>query len=551
MATTTARTAAIYVRISKDKTGEESGVTRQRDEAVTLAESLGWRIGGIYSDNDLTAYTGKPRPGFNQMISDIQAGKVDTVIAWHTDRLYRHPRDLERFVEVCEEHQVIVRTVRAGELDLSTDAGRMIARILGAVARQEVERSTDRIRAQKRQAAAEGRYRGGPRPFGYEQDGVTVREREAQVVREMTDRVVAGESLTSICRDLNDRGTTTSGGRSWTIQELKRTVKRGRNIGRIEVKTGSRPRRTELAGDAQWPAIVDAAQWEKARAILDDPARVTNRSNSNETRWLLSGIATCGVCLALGVEQAVVMSTGRRGGEQIRVYSCPNGKHMTRGAEQTDTYVGEVLSRWLARPEAAQVLAADPKVDPVAVMSEVAKIDEQIEQARIMWTDGLLDTEQMRDSVSRLRARRAALEASIGTSDDRAALTVDMIRAGWGSLTIRQRRAIVNAFAKIVLEKAPRGRPAGWTPGTPYFRPESVRIELGGNSTGAPAPAPPVDDLARLWWRQPRGVWHLAGNPGRAWCGRALTIANGPLGEHRGDGPVGRRCRRCAERAAA
>ena len=58
-------------------------------------------------------------------------------------------------------------------------------------------------------------------------------------------------------------------------------------------------------------------------------------------------------------------------------------------------------------------------------------------------------------------------------------LTVDMLRAGWGALTIPQRRAVVRAFASVVLEQSPKGRPAGWKPGQPYFRTDTGRVDLG------------------------------------------------------------------------
>jgi hypothetical protein len=308
---------------------------------------------------------------------------------------------------------------------------------------------------------------------------MTVREAEAAEVRDMAERIVAGESLSSIARDLNARGVTTSGGKPFTSVEVRRIVQRGRNIARIEVETSKRPRRTTLGGPAQWPAILEEGLWQDACRILDDPERVTNGGTGTEPRWLLSKIALCGVCLADGHEVPVIVASGARGGQRTRVYACPNGKHMTRDAEQVDTYVGSVLAHWLARPEAAEVLASDPEVDPVAILAEVDRIGEQIEEARVMWTDGLLDTDQMRASVTDLRAREADLLASVGQGPTGTTLTVEDLRAGWDSLTIRQRRTLIRAFARVVLERSPKGRPVGWIPGTPYFRTDTVRVDLG------------------------------------------------------------------------
>lgn len=475
--TTKTRTAAIYLRISKDRTGEELGVDRQRQDCTEMAERLGWRIGAVYTDNDLTAYSGKPRPGFRALLADIEAGRVDSVVAWHVDRLYRHPRDLEAFVETCERHGVLVRTVRAGEMDLATDAGRMVARILGAVARQEVERSTDRIRRSKQQAAEQGRYRGGPRPFGYEADGMTVRPDEAAAVQEMAKRIVAGDSLRSIARDLNAQGVTTAKGKPFTSVEVRRIVLRARNIARIEVETAKRPRRTTLGGPAQWPAILDDHVWQEACDILRDPERVTTTTGT-EVRHLLSGIALCGLCLRDGDEVPVRVATGNRGKQQDRVYTCTRSKHVTRGVGQTDAYVGAVVRAWLARPEAAEVLATNPEADPVAVLAEVERVRTRRAQSQALFDDGLIDYEEHRASLERSRARESELMASIGQGDA-ATITPEMLRAGWDALTLRQQRAIVRRFARVVLLPSAKGRPAGWKPGQPYFRTDTVQVELG------------------------------------------------------------------------
>jgi predicted site-specific integrase-resolvase len=92
---------AIYNRISNDPQGIEAGVERQRQDCEALAGRLGWQVAKVYVDNDLSAWTGKRRPDYQQMLADIRAGKVDAVIVWHEDRLTRLPRELEEFADTC------------------------------------------------------------------------------------------------------------------------------------------------------------------------------------------------------------------------------------------------------------------------------------------------------------------------------------------------------------------------------------------------------------------------------------------------------------------
>ena len=130
--------AVIYTRISQDATGEQAGVTRQETECRELAQREGWTIREVYSDNDLSASNRRvKRPAFIRLVDDIRAGKAQALIAWHTDRLYRRLDDLAELIEAVKDHDVRIRTVQAGEVDLSTASGIMTAEILASVGLSE------------------------------------------------------------------------------------------------------------------------------------------------------------------------------------------------------------------------------------------------------------------------------------------------------------------------------------------------------------------------------------------------------------------------------
>ena len=63
----TAVRCAIYVRISQDQNGERLGVTRQLDDCLALADRLGWEVVARFDDNDISAFNGKHRPGFQSV----------------------------------------------------------------------------------------------------------------------------------------------------------------------------------------------------------------------------------------------------------------------------------------------------------------------------------------------------------------------------------------------------------------------------------------------------------------------------------------------------
>src|SRR5688572_8968029 len=196
--------AGIYARISEDRDGDALGVSRQVADCHELAAARGWDITERYVDDDISAYSGKPRPEYRRMLADITGGQVDAVVVWHLDRLHRQPRELEQFFDICDRAGGVALATVSGDVDLATHDGRFHARIMGAVAAKSSDDMSRRLRRKAQELARNGRPSGGgSRPFGFEPDRVTVRESEAQIIRELADRLLAGETLRALATDLN------------------------------------------------------------------------------------------------------------------------------------------------------------------------------------------------------------------------------------------------------------------------------------------------------------------------------------------------------------
>jgi DNA invertase Pin-like site-specific DNA recombinase len=96
----------------------------------------------------------------------LKSGEAEVVVVYHADRLYRRLVDLERLVEVVEVTGAQVHTVAAGDVDMSTASGRMVARMLGAAAQHECERIGERMKMKHDELAARGSAPGGRAPYG-------------------------------------------------------------------------------------------------------------------------------------------------------------------------------------------------------------------------------------------------------------------------------------------------------------------------------------------------------------------------------------------------
>lgn len=476
MATTTR--ALIYARISQDREGAGLGIERQVADCRDLASRLGYEVVTVFADNDLSAYSGKPRPGYRALLEALETGRATAVLAWHTDRLHRSPAELEEYISVCDPRNVVTHTVKAGHLDLSTPSGRMVARQLGAVARFESEHKADRVRAARLQAAQQGRWQGGARPFGFEKDGQTVRADEAAQILKATHAILAGASLRSVVRDINEAGfRTTFGKLKWDTPSFKDVLLRPRNAG-LAVYKG------EIIGPAVWPAIVPEETWRAMVSILSNPSRRT--SPGGRVRWLGSGLYVCGVC------EQPQLRVGTAGSQRKPAYRCAarfaenTTGHVVRDAALLDEFVEWVIVRRLQEPDAADLLEAPAQgVDTTKLQAEALTVRQRLEDL-----DDDLDEERITRARwlrrnERLKVRLAEIETALASAAQVnpfiGVVGASDVPAVWfgtkpdrsDGLDLGRRRAILDALLTVTVLPTGRGRRANGT----YFDPKSVDIQ--------------------------------------------------------------------------
>lgn len=456
--------AAIYVRISQDRGGAGLGVERQEQECRALAKRLGWKVVEVYYDNDLSAFSGRRRPSYERMLTDIEAGTITAVIAWHPDRLHRRSAELERYISVCERHRVENQTVTAGMWDLSTPSGRMTARQLGAVAAYESEHKSERLKSARIQQARNGVHHGGIRPYGYAKDGVTVVPDEAAEIAAACEQIAAGASLRAIVRDLNTRRVRTATGKTWTSTQLRQTLISPRIAGYSTHKG-------VIVGDAAWPKIVDDATWRAVEAILTNGKRRTNPGVTGAVKWLGSGLyfCTCG-------QQTLRCSI--TGGSKRYTYRCMNSRdrsrtHVTRDARALDEFVEKVIIDWLARPGTVQeLLRRDDTTDVTALRVEQVSLGERKDKAAAMFADGKIDEVQLATITTRLDDRGREITevlAKAGWRSPLEPLAGGDIAKAWAALSLARKRAIVDKIADVHVLPT--------TPTTRGFDPDGVRID--------------------------------------------------------------------------
>ncbi|WP_432482536.1 recombinase family protein [Kineococcus esterisolvens] len=441
----------IYTRISRDDTGEGRSNERQREDCEKLADLRGWEVAYVEEDISVSAYSGRKRPGWERVLDHIEAGRVDVVLAWHIDRMTRSMLDLEELILLGEDKGVGVATV-SGDIDLTTDVGRMVARILAAVARAEVERKGARQRLANRQRAAEGyRWRSAWRGFGYEKDGTLI-PREADMIRDAAERVLNGEPLRAIVRDWRASGVSTPrssrGADGWTHNGVRSILLNPRNAA-IATYRG------EVIGRGQWEPVFSEETHTLLVAKLTNPSRLTRTKTPSRGRAplnLLTSIARCSVC-----SEPVNGGTGYKG---RLIYQCPS-YHVSTPRDEADAIVRWAFAATIATVGADAIHPAGAGEAPEALWRQQSTLRDRLDSLSTSFAHGNITIEQLESASRTLRAQLVEVEEQIA---DAVAPTSDPFEVrsehvqNFANAGLDEQRSALKALATVRLYPRGRGR---------------------------------------------------------------------------------------------
>ena len=425
--------AVLYARLSSDRykgTADEGvKVEQQLAECRAHAQSRGWEVTAEFYDNDTSATTGVKRQGFEDLLSHVLAGHADTIVCWHTDRLARLSKDLERVITL----DIPVYGLHAGHLDLSTPAGRAVARTVTAWAQYEGEQKAARFALATERRIQRGEAWWPSAPMGFNKD--QTHSEDAAIVWEAYDSLLAGHTLGSIAREWNESGITTPKGSRWYGTTVRELLRAPRNAGLLHHKG-------EIIGPAAWEPLVDMETWDAAQAVLARPER--HSGGNRRLTYMLSGLAECGTCL----DGTTVWAASTKNGK--RRYGCKTRSHNTRQGEAVDRFVIENTVWLLTRPGAG-VLAEDSRApERNALIAERGQLAVRLSELEKSVALGDLDTPSFLRIKATIDGRLAEIEGQVQDAT-RAALFDGLL--GWDWSDEHSRETAITRFTVLPVQR--------------------------------------------------------------------------------------------------
>ncbi|MGQ0842265.1 recombinase family protein [Actinokineospora sp.] len=354
-----------YGRLSRvPETGELEKIETQLADNRKVIERRGGVLGEELSDGLSAWKRSVRRPGWERLLERVESGESDGIVVWHTDRLFRQPRDLERLIELADKG---FRVASAhGERDLSAPDDRFILRIEVAHAARSSDDTSRRLKRRFAAMRAGGRSQtGGPRRFGFMgveaeatgpngerlpvPDDVVARERQA--LRDAVTAILSGVSIGQIVREWNAAGLrSVPGGLLWEHKTVRATLTRPALAGLIEYDG-------KLEGHIAGEPIIDLTTFERLRALF----AARSKGQVAGVRYIGTGILRCGLCGA----KLTARPAGTKpypDGEPRRTYFCNKQRRgcgrVYADCRPVDTEITAFVATRLSDPRHAAAIAS-------------------------------------------------------------------------------------------------------------------------------------------------------------------------------------------------
>lgn len=445
--------AITYDRVSADRAQGRSISEQNADNEAECARR-GWTIVARYTDNDRGAsrHSRTKRPGWEQVKAAIADRQGEVLVTWEASRAQRDVTAYVELRQLCRDHNV--QWCYNGRLyDLSRTDDSFSTGLDALLAEREADVTRDRVlRAVKANAAA-GRPH-GKLLYGYRREydldsGALVaqvpREDQAAIVREIHQRIAAGDSVRGIGLDLERRGVPAPGGQRWYPQTVA-------HIARNPAYIGRRVHQGADIGAATWPPLVDEITHYTCVRRLTDP----DRPRIDWTiKHLLSGLARCGAVI-----------DGKECGSGLRAqmnrnhlaYVCPAGFHVSRHAGKLEEMVTTAVLGRLTKDDALDDVNDRRPIDTGEAASSVSALRHRLQGFHDAAADGQISPAALARIEARLLPQIAAAEHDAGTPDAPPRFDAAGLLRRWERMSLQEKRVLIAAVVDTVVLSVGRGK---------------------------------------------------------------------------------------------
>ncbi len=227
---------AAYCRVSTDS-DEQAGSyeTQVNHYKEYIGRNSEWELAGIYTDDGISGTNTKKREGFNEMIDDCMAGKIDMVITKSISRFARNTIDCLKYVRQLKEKNIAI-IFEKENINTLEASGELLLTIMASLAQQESASLSQNVKLGLQFRYQEGKVQVNHEHFlGYTKDedgNLIIDEDEAKIVRRIFREYLEGASFRDIAEGLERDKIKTGGKRyKWHLSTVKGILRNEKYMG--------------------------------------------------------------------------------------------------------------------------------------------------------------------------------------------------------------------------------------------------------------------------------------------------------------------------------
>lgn len=407
-----------YIRVSTDEQVKEGhSLEAQRDRLINYCKSQeGWELVEVYPEEGKSAKD-MNRPELQRLISDAENGLIDVVLVYRLDRLTRSVMDLYDLLQTFERHGVKFKS--ATEVyDTTTAMGKLFVTIVAALAQWERENLSERVRFGMEQLVRDGKWHGGPVPYGYLWDGETMEiiDDEFRTLRKLRSIYMSGEGFGGTAKKLNAlgllrRGNTWSAQAVWYI--LDNPIYAGKFRYGEKKKNGKYASRKKeervnvIWADTNFPTIYT---WEEYEEHTDRMKRRQFYGVSKKREYWFSGVIRCARCGKTLIGRSYTNIRNGKRSTPMNYYICSN-RSMSKGCnlplfrqELAEKLIMEYIEgirlnheQVSAAAEDLEKTKSDNKAEIERLNKELKAIQDRRKKWQYMFVEDLISADDVRE----------------------------------------------------------------------------------------------------------------------------------------------------------
>jgi len=458
---------AVYMRVStEDQAKEGFSINAQKEKLTKYAEVNDWDIYDYYIDDGVSGKNTKDRPEVTRLINDVKSGKIKNVLVYKLDRLTRSVADLITLINLFESHNCAFNS-QTEKIDTSNAVGRMFVKMLGIFAEFERENLAERVAFGYEQKTREGNYTNTNGVYGYDYivgQGLEVNEDEKQIVQDIYESYLSGDSMLFICKRLNDNNTPTKRGGNWASSTIRSILTNPLYIGnvRYSVNSNNKLKRFETKGK-NIESILDKELWNNVQEMINKRKQFHNKIFSSDDTYFFHSLR-CDICGSKYHARQQIQK-----GKKYINYACNGHYNSTCKAPGfSHNKMEEAFLNYLDNIESLElteeILITKKEVSDISltkdkITRELNKIENKKNETRSLFVSDIIPVDEYQSMLKQLNNKKESFLKQLEKMEEQKKEKLKYndiiniandIKLNWQYLTNKEKGNFLERFIKIV-----------------------------------------------------------------------------------------------------